>query len=93
MSVADDGTKTKTAVADDDDDGVLNVKLGQTILLEANIKGDIDVETGFKYCKVRCERMPRTEMEQIAPYATLSVLVMLLMHNRCRGDPLLFFLP
>jgi len=38
---------TETPVATTD-----KVKLGETLLLKANIKGNINVETAFKYCKI-----------------------------------------
>ena len=42
---------TETPVATTD-----KVKLGETLLLKANIKGNINVETAFKYCKVSFQR-------------------------------------
>jgi len=45
-----DANGNKTEVSESS--GVLNVLLGETIYLQANIKGDIDVETGFKFCKI-----------------------------------------
>jgi len=49
------------------------VKLGETIYLQANIKGDIDVETGFKYCKIcskpDCSDAANLQIDLMAQYA------------------------
>lgn len=44
----DDGTYTDLAASA----GVVAVKLGQTIYLQAKIEGNLNVETGFKYCQI-----------------------------------------
>jgi len=45
-----DVSGTKTAVPATS--GVVSVQLGETIYLQAKIKGDLDVETAFKFCKI-----------------------------------------